>query len=230
MARSQWILLATLPALLVWAQGLAAQSKPDQAADMMLASARRAYNEKNYPFAVSRFREFLGRYGNHKEVIAARYGLALCLLEGPDGDLPPFVEAAAYMESTAKAQETRRKPEARYNWKTRLVRGLYDRGWTAEAVRELFRLLDWILGLSAELQQRFRADLHEFEKERQMPYLSSIERLAKEEGREEGHKEGRKEGREKGLLEGIALALECRALPSLHSMHGLNSTDWRRMT
>jgi TolA-binding protein len=65
---------------------LAAQVKPEQAADMLLGSARRGYNEKNYTFAADRFREFLGKYGNHKEANAARYGLALCLIDGPTKD------------------------------------------------------------------------------------------------------------------------------------------------
>ncbi len=53
---------------------------------MLLGSARRAYNEKNYPFAAERFREFLSKYGNHKEANSARYGLALCLIDGPSKD------------------------------------------------------------------------------------------------------------------------------------------------
>ncbi|HEV8059128.1 MAG TPA: hypothetical protein VGP68_04625 [Gemmataceae bacterium] len=40
--------------------------------------------------------------------------------------------------------------------------------------------------LPAELQEGFRNDVHQFEEERHMPYVTSIERLAKEEGREEG--------------------------------------------
>ena len=39
--------------------------------------------------------------------------------------------------------------------------------------------------LPVELQGQFRGDLQRFEEERRMPYLSSIERLAKEEGRAE---------------------------------------------
>jgi tetratricopeptide (TPR) repeat protein len=74
----------TLVFLVVGAGTLAAQVKPDQAADMLLGSARRAYNEKNYAFAADRYRDFLGRYGGHKEVTAARYELALALLHGPD--------------------------------------------------------------------------------------------------------------------------------------------------
>src|SRR5438445_6440917 len=71
---------------------LHAQVTPDQAADMLLNSARRAYNDKNYPFAADRFREFLNKYGGHKEAPAARYGLALTLLDGPAKDFNAAVE------------------------------------------------------------------------------------------------------------------------------------------
>src|SRR5438309_420606 len=41
-------------ALLLAASWAAAQPTPDQAADMLLGSARRAFNEKNFPFAAAR--------------------------------------------------------------------------------------------------------------------------------------------------------------------------------
>jgi TolA-binding protein len=69
-----------------------AQVTPDQAADMLLNSARRAYNDKNYPFAADRFREFLNKYRGHKDVPAARYGLALVLLDGPAKDYNGAIE------------------------------------------------------------------------------------------------------------------------------------------
>jgi hypothetical protein len=53
---------------------------------MALASARKALTEKNYPAAASRFREFLGKFGGHKEARAAKFGLALSLLEGAEKD------------------------------------------------------------------------------------------------------------------------------------------------
>ncbi len=68
--------------LLALAVPAAAQMTPDQQAALVLESARKAYNEKNYPFATARFREFLGRFGGHKDAPSARYGLALCLLDG----------------------------------------------------------------------------------------------------------------------------------------------------
>lgn len=61
-----------------------AQVTPDQQADMLLNSARKAFNEKNYAFATTRFREYLSKFGGHKENDAGRYGLALALIEGPE--------------------------------------------------------------------------------------------------------------------------------------------------
>jgi TolA-binding protein len=78
--------------LLFFAPLAVAQVTPEQAADMLLTSARRAYNEKNYPFAAARFREFLTKFPGHKEVPAVRYGLALSLVDGPERDYDKAIE------------------------------------------------------------------------------------------------------------------------------------------
>jgi TolA-binding protein len=75
-------MLALLGAWLVVSTTAFAQA-PDQA-QMILNSARKGYNEKNFSFAVTRFREFLAKFGGHKDAAAARYGLALALLETPE--------------------------------------------------------------------------------------------------------------------------------------------------
>ena len=62
--------------------GLASgQPKGTQEADALLNTARKAYADANYPFAVEKFREFLTKFGSHKDANAARYGLGLALLE-----------------------------------------------------------------------------------------------------------------------------------------------------
>ena len=43
-----------------------------------------------------------------------------------------------------------------------------------------------------------------------MPYVTSIERMAREEGREEGRAEGRAEGQREGLQQGIEITLELK--------------------
>jgi hypothetical protein len=77
---------------------------------------------------------------------------------------------------------------------------------SANQVRQLFRLIDWMMQLPDELEQQFWTEIHQFEEERRMPYVTSVERLAGKEGRQEGRHEGLKEG----LLEGIALDLETK--------------------
>jgi TolA-binding protein len=91
-------------ALLLSAIPLAAQAPPDQAG-MLLAGARRAFNEKNYPFAADRFREFLAKFGGHKDAPSARYGLALCLLEGPTRDYDKALETLQPIAGTRDFSE-----------------------------------------------------------------------------------------------------------------------------
>jgi TolA-binding protein len=83
----RWPAALVLAIALSWVSfGSAQQVTPDQQAAMLLNSARKAYNEKNYPFAVARFREFLQKFGNHKDAPSARYGLGLAILESPERD------------------------------------------------------------------------------------------------------------------------------------------------
>ena len=84
--------------------------------------------------------------------------------------------------------------------------GLHRRGYGARDVQQLFRFIDWLLRLPEELQHDFRSELRALEEEQSMPYITSIERM----GREEGRKEGREEGRKEGLLQAVRLALELR--------------------
>lgn len=86
--------------------------------------------------------------------------------------------------------QTAHDPEDRCRWKLRLLRPLYRRGLSADEVRKLFRVLDWMIQLPDEIQLEFRQQLEQFEQEQQMPYITSIERMAIEKGREEGVEKG----------------------------------------
>jgi hypothetical protein len=99
-----------------------------------------------------------------------------------------------------KTQETRGDANGRRTWKLRLIKRLYDRGLDGEQVRLLFKFLDWIMVLPRELEKRLSLDLAEFERERMMPYVSSIERIAREEGRIEGEIKGKAEAKVETLL------------------------------
>jgi len=85
--------------------------------------------------------------------------------------------------------DTRHDPAGRQRSKIRLVKGLYGHGWSAEDVRQLFRAIDWMLDLPAELREGFEQELHVYEEKKQMPYITSIERSGREQGRQEGLQE-----------------------------------------
>jgi hypothetical protein len=76
-----------------------------------------------------------------------------------------------------KAQETRHDPSGRHDWKIRLVRGLYERGFSAQDVRELFRLIDWLRELPPALNRVFWQELNRIQEERRMPFITSVERV-----------------------------------------------------
>ncbi|MEX2214750.1 MAG: tetratricopeptide repeat protein [Phycisphaeraceae bacterium] len=71
------VVFSVLTAAPAFAQDAAAQ------AAMLLDSAKRAFNEKQYAFAGERFKQFIQQFGNLPQVTDARYGLALSILEGP---------------------------------------------------------------------------------------------------------------------------------------------------
>ena len=95
---------------------------------------------------------------------------------------------------------TNKQPERRRQAKWLLIRRLYELGWTREQFREMYRLIDWFLELPEELQRLLQNDIRTFEEEHRMPYVTSTERMARQEGLQEGQ--------QKGLLRAITLALE----------------------
>jgi flagellar biosynthesis/type III secretory pathway protein FliH len=66
------------------------------------------------------------------------------------------------------------------------------------------------MALPEELEASFQQELQQYEQEQQMPYVTSIERMAKQEGIEEGIQQGMQQGMREGLLSGIELGLELK--------------------
>ena len=61
-------------------------------------------------------------------------------------------------------------------WKISLVRGLYTGGLNAKDVRELFRLIDWMMELPPTLNNVFWQEVDQIQEEKRMPYVMSNER------------------------------------------------------
>ena len=101
-----------------------------------------------------------------------------------------------------KTMETKNEDQTRREWKFRIVRSLYERGYSAEDVRKLFRIVDWFMQLPEELEHKFQTDLEEYEEQHHMPYITSIERMAEARGEARGEAQGRIQGEAQGLVKG----------------------------
>ncbi|HBL62825.1 MAG TPA: hypothetical protein DDZ80_31965, partial [Cyanobacteria bacterium UBA8803] len=67
--------------------------------------------------------------------------------------------------------------------------------------------------LPEELERAFLQDINQYEEERKMPYISSVERIGIEKGREQGREEGREEGIQQGAGQMLIKLLEHRFEP-----------------
>jgi hypothetical protein len=90
-----------------------------------------------------------------------------------------------------KTKATTGNYPAREQWKWRLVRGLYERGYNRKEILQLFRLLDWMMVLPEGLQNQFEDKLENYQEERKMPVLSRIEVRAMERGEQRGEQRGK---------------------------------------
>jgi len=85
-----------------------------------------------------------------------------------------------------KTMETRGNDADRQAWKLRLVRNLYEGGFSADDVRKLFHLIDWMMDLPPALDDLFWEAADKIEKEKHMPFIDIAERKNRERGLREG--------------------------------------------
>ncbi|GFE71940.1 transposase [Chroococcus sp. FPU101] len=101
------------------------------------------------------------------------------LSENPN---PFAVIVAAHLTT----QQTNQDPLLRYQGKLRIAKSLYQRGYSRQDILELFRLIDWMMTLPDRIESEFKQEIRRFEEDLQMPYVTSVERLARQEGLDEG--------------------------------------------
>ncbi len=86
--------------------------------------------------------------------------------------------------------QTRDDPKTRSAAKIKLIKSLYGRGMNADGVRQLFRVIDWIMDLPKPMDDIFWQEIEVFEKEKFMPFITTPERLGREKGLAQGRIEG----------------------------------------
>lgn len=120
-----------------------------------------------------------------------------------DSSNPFAVLTLAHLATRATSNDM----SARHAAKWRLVQGLYRRGFHRQQVIDLFKVIDWMMRLPREIEQQLRHDLYTLEEESKMAYISSIERLAAEEGIEQGIRQGMQQGRIEGKRQSLGRLL-----------------------
>jgi hypothetical protein len=92
------------------------------------------------------------------------------------------------------ALATRKKPQQRLAIKLTLTKALYQAGYGKQDILNLFHFIDWMLNLPKEIEQQFAIELDEYEEEKKMRYVTSIERSGIEKGLIQGIEQGLKQG------------------------------------
>ncbi|HEX7376978.1 MAG TPA: hypothetical protein VF278_07690 [Pirellulales bacterium] len=127
-----------------------------------------------------------------------------------------------------KAIEATRDANARRAAEVRLVKGLYERGFGAEQIRQLYRLIDGMMGLPSGLADQVWKEIREFEKEKSMPFITGAERVGRAEGRAEGLAEGLAKAKD-ALLLSIEALLDVRfstqGLALMHEIRQIKDLD-----
>jgi hypothetical protein len=129
--------------------------------------------------------------------------------KGQDAELEanpnPFV---AVVLAHRKAQETKSDYDKRFDWKIRLVRGLFNRGFNRVQIQRLFRVIDWVIKLPKAQKTRFNEELKVIRNDTQTPLFSPTQQDLFDEAKEEAIATGRAAGMAAGLATGLRKAIE----------------------
>jgi Domain of unknown function (DUF4351) len=87
------------------------------------------------------------------------------------------------------ALATKRNNQNRRREKFAVTRRLYDRGFGRQDIINVYRFIDWVMTLPPELEKDFQQELRNFEGEKAMSYITSIERSGIETGRMQERRE-----------------------------------------
>jgi hypothetical protein len=137
-----------------------------------------------------------------------RFAFPVVKLLDRQAELPSLLESDnAFALVTAAhllTRQTRQNPKDRYTAKLRLIRILFERGWDRQRILDLFSVIDWLMHLPRDLEQKIGQNIQQIEEEHKMPYITSIERMGIKKGRAEGLSQGKQQERTQMLQKLLA--------------------------
>ena len=78
-----------------------------------------------------------------------------------NGTNPFAIITAAYLKTKASKND----PQARYSWKWAITTALYEKGFSAKDILNIYRLIDWLMILPEDLTKQFTQDLINYRSE-----------------------------------------------------------------
>jgi hypothetical protein len=113
-----------------------------------------------------------------------RFGMVKLLdwqdrLDELEASTNPF---ATVVMTHLKFQETRKNVQQLRDWKWRLTRALYDKGYGKQEIENLYQFIDWVIMLPEEMERALWQELKAFEEERKVTYVTNAEKFGFERG------------------------------------------------
>ncbi|MBF5052016.1 hypothetical protein ISO4_00618 [Alcanivorax venustensis ISO4] len=118
-----------------------------------------------------------------------------------------------------QTQRTRNQSAQRYHAKYRLIRLLYGQRREKHRIIQLLRVIDWLMALPPNLEKDLGQRLTAIEGEKHMQYITSFERLAREEGVQQGMQQGVQQGVQQGQAKLLIRLLNHRFGPLPDDVH-----------
>ena len=106
------------------------------------------------------------------------------------------------VQAYLKTMETENHEFRRFEWKKRFIGALHDLGFDHKTLYNLFRFIEWIMELPEELEDKLYLEILEMKGEKDMSFMTILEKKSMEKGLEKGMKEGLKKGVRQGIIQG----------------------------
>jgi hypothetical protein len=107
---------------------------------------------------------------------------------------------AIMVKAHLKTQSTTKNLSERAEWKWKLIKSLYERGYAKYEIANLFKFMDKMMTVPPELQEQIKTKIRQYEEEREMPFLSTMEEMAEKRGEERGREEEAKSTNKKSII------------------------------
>jgi hypothetical protein len=97
-----------------------------------------------------------------------------------------FSNGFIFLDKELEQLSRKSKKGEAFNIKLRLIRSMYEKGYSQDEIRAIFEFIDWIITLNDKEEGLIREEIEKLEGVKKVPYVTSIERIGRREEKKEG--------------------------------------------